>query len=32
MALKKKKANKKLIIKMHILSEQNKMYEVMLCQ
>ena len=28
----KKKAKKKLIIKMHILSEQNKMYEVMLCQ
>ena len=30
--IKKKKAKKKLIIKMHILSEQNKMYEVMLCQ
>lgn len=28
----KKKAKKKLIIKMHILSERNKMYEVMLCQ
>ena len=32
MEFKKKKAKKKLIIKMYILSEQNKMYEVMLCQ